>query len=108
TDATARRVSVGGALPGHGLRILAVDDDRELPERSVGEIAVRGPSVTRGYFGHAPRESDELRTGDLGYVADGRLYVVDRIKDVIILAGRNHSPADVEHAVADVDGVVRG
>jgi acyl-CoA synthetase (AMP-forming)/AMP-acid ligase II len=104
-------VSVGKAVPGHGIRILEPGTDLELPERRLGEVAVCGPSVTPFYFhallaGNAPRET--LRTGDLGYIADGQLYVVDRLKDILIIGGRKFAPNDVEHVVAATPGVRRG
>lgn len=104
-------VGCGRAVPGHRIRILDADSARELPERTLGEIAVSGPSVTPGYFrdlaGGQPCRT-ELRTGDLGYVADGELFVVDRLKDLLIIAGRKYVPADVEREVALVDGVRPG
>jgi acyl-CoA synthetase (AMP-forming)/AMP-acid ligase II len=103
-------VGVGKALPGHAIRIVAPGTERELPERHLGEIEVRGPSVTPFYFqqllgGAAPREA--LHTGDLGYIASGQLYVVDRLKDILIIGGRKFSPHDVEHVVAATPGVRR-
>jgi acyl-CoA synthetase (AMP-forming)/AMP-acid ligase II len=99
--------SVGTALPGHRVRILDLDSPIELPQRRLGEIALSGPSVTGGYFGElvdGPREN-ELRTGDLGYLADGCLYVVDRLKDILVLAGRKYAPADIERVVRGVPGL---
>ncbi len=86
----------------------AVMDDRE-----VGELEVRGDSVTPGYYKRpeitaATFHDGWLRTGDLGYLVDGELVVCGRIKDVIILGGRNVYPQDVERAVNDVDGVRSG
>jgi fatty-acyl-CoA synthase len=101
-------VSVGQAVPGHRVRILAVDRDEELPDRHVGEVAVTGPSVTRGYWGKPERSADELRTGDLGYLSNGELYVVDRLKDLVIIAGRNLVPTDVERVLGEIDGLLRG
>lgn len=101
-------VSVGRAVPKHTVTILAVDRDAPLGEREVGEIAVAGPSVSPGYFGHPPREGAHLRTGDLGYLADGELRVVDRLKDLVIVRGRNYAPTDIERAIARVPGLTRG
>lgn len=101
-------VSVGRVIPGHRVRVLAPDTDEELEERQVGEVAIQGPSVTRGYWGKSPRQSTELRTGDLGYVANGQLYVVDRIKDLVITAGRNVVPSDIEQVIGNVSGVQKG
>jgi acyl-CoA synthetase (AMP-forming)/AMP-acid ligase II len=110
-DATSSRattfVSVGRAMPGHDIRIVDPESDRLLDERELGEIVLSGPSVTPGYFGHATRPGP-LRTGDLGYLAGGDLYVVDRIKDLIIMAGRNFYPADIEATLANFSDVKNG
>ncbi len=82
-----------------------------LPERTEGEIRVRGTSVTHGYLG-APSDDPELFadgwlcTGDRGYVANGRIHITGRLKDTLIIHGRNHRPQDVEWSAAEVDGVV--
>jgi acyl-CoA synthetase (AMP-forming)/AMP-acid ligase II len=101
-------VSVGRGVPGHRLRVLRPDSEEELPERCVGELVLSGPSISPGYYGQPPRAVQEHRTGDLGYVADGHVYVVDRIKDLIIVGGRNIAPSDVERVVTQVRGVSRG
>lgn len=107
-DRAAAFVSVGRALPGHAVRIVAPDSEEELPERTVGEIVLEGPSASPGYWGQLRHAPDRVRTGDLGYRADGALYVVDRIKDLIIVGGRNLAPTDVERACGDVEGLVAG
>src|SRR5262249_34779378 len=89
-----RLVGCGRPFPGHELRVV---DERmqELPERHVGAIVVRGPSVMRGYFDEPADDGLRdgwLRTGDLGYLADGELYVCGRTKDVIIRQGRKYHP----------------
>lgn len=104
---TASVVSVGAVVKGHRLRVLAVDRDEELSEREIGEIAISGPSVSRGYYNGPSSLVREHRTGDLGYVADGKLYIVDRLKDLIIVAGNNLAPTDVERAIADIPGLQR-
>ncbi len=102
-------VSVGRPLPEHTVDVVDVDDGRVLGERRVGELVVRGASVTPRYFADgADTVRARLCTGDLGYRADGQLYVVDRIKDLVIIAGRNYAPSDIEQAVADVPGLRRG
>jgi fatty-acyl-CoA synthase len=101
-------ISVGRPVPAHELRIVRPGTDEALPERHVGELIIRGPSVSVGYYGQPRRPSPEHRTGDLGYVADGHAYVVDRLKDLIIVAGRNIAPSDVERVVTAVPGVSRG
>jgi acyl-CoA synthetase (AMP-forming)/AMP-acid ligase II len=87
---------------------------------SIGEIWVRGPNVARGYW-NRPEESEQtfrayiadsgegpfLRTGDLGFIADGQLFVTGRIKDLIIIAGRNHYPQDIERTAEDSHPSIR-
>jgi fatty-acyl-CoA synthase len=108
-SASVRIVGCGRAFPGHAL--IVVDEQMsELPERHVGSILVRGPSVMDGYFEHpgATREalhSGWLHTGDTGYIANGGLYVCGRTKDLIIRQGRKYHPADLESAIADVPGI---
>jgi fatty-acyl-CoA synthase len=102
-------VSCGRAFPHH--RIEIVDDEgHPVPERNVGEIVVEGPSVSAGYFGddgasRATFRQGRLFTGDLGYLANGRLFVCGRKKDVIILRGRNYFPQDFERIISGIDGV---
>src|SRR5262249_27883049 len=94
--------------------IAVVDvDGRPLDEGIEGEIVVRGPSVAAGYF--QDRESTEaafkdgwLHTGDLGYLADGQIYVTGRKKDLLILRGCNYHPHEIEFALGAVDGVRKG
>jgi acyl-CoA synthetase (AMP-forming)/AMP-acid ligase II len=110
-QAVASFVSVGRALPGHQIEIRDAAKGSVLGERAVGEICVRGPSISPYYFQAdqvAPDRRQSLRTGDLGYIADGRLYVVDRIKDLIIIAGRSYVPSDVERALVGVQGLRMG
>ncbi len=97
---------VGRALPAHRVRIVEPGSRTELPERHLGEIVVSGPSVTPGYFrndGRCAPSREELQTGDLGYVADGELYVVDRIKDILILGGRKCRPLRCRTRGRDLD-----
>ena len=103
--------SVGRAIPGHSVRILDPAGSNELPERHLGEVVVSGPSVSPYYFRRDGRYGEprkELRTGDVGYVADGDLYIVDRIKDLLIIGGRNFVPSDIERVVCEVPGVRYG
>ena len=105
-------VSCGRPFPGHQIRIV---DDRGdgLGERAVGEIVVAGPSVMLGYL-NAARLTKEvardgwLRTGDIGYIAGGELYVCGRRKEMIIVNGRNHFPQDLERIAGRVPGVRPG
>jgi acyl-CoA synthetase (AMP-forming)/AMP-acid ligase II len=103
-------VSVGCPIAGHEVSIVG-PDHTPLPERRLGEIWVKGPSVSPWYFDqhHAQRERrTALRTGDVGYLAEGELYVVDRLKDLVIVAGRCYSPSDIERAAERVEGVRAG
>jgi acyl-CoA synthetase (AMP-forming)/AMP-acid ligase II len=100
--------SVGRPLPGQDIAIL---DEAGLPlgERALGEIAIRSGSVMHGYLpgsgGETTRRPDGwLLTGDLGYLAAGELFVLGRKKDLIIRAGINHYPEELEEAVARVAG----
>jgi 1-acyl-sn-glycerol-3-phosphate acyltransferase len=105
-------VACGRPLPGYELRVVD-DSDRELPERREGHLQFRGPSATSGYFRNAEAtralfHGDWLDTGDLGYIADGDVHLTGRVKDLIIRAGRNLHPDELEHAVSGVPGVRRG
>ncbi|MFW6199807.1 MAG: class I adenylate-forming enzyme family protein [Gemmatimonadota bacterium] len=98
-----RRFTVGRPIEGSEIRILDPQEWKELPVESVGEIAVRGPGVMKGYY-RQPRETancfdDEgfFLTGDLGMVDDqGFVHLVGRRKDVIIRAGSNVYPRELE------------
>ena len=105
-------VGCGRALPGHDVRVVR-EDGGEAGGREIGEIVLTGPSVMLGYYGDA-ESTDEtirngwLRTGDLGYLSDGELFVCGRAKDIIIVNGRKYHPQDLEWAIDDVTGVRRG
>jgi fatty-acyl-CoA synthase len=111
----ARRLTRLGRPVGD-LRVRICDPTTgvRMRDREVGEVEIRGASVTTGYYGRPDVTADTfhegwLRTGDLGYLTeDGELVVCGRIKDMIILGGRNVYPQDVERAVADVVGVRAG
>ena len=110
---TRRLVSLGKPL--HGLEVRVVDEDgADLPARGVGVIEVRGEPVTRGYttvagFIAAQDERGWYDTGDLGYLTEtGEVVVCGRVKDVIIMAGRNIYPTDIERAASRVQGVRAG
>ncbi len=104
-----RVVRCGHAFPDHEVRV--VDDTfQPVPERHVGTIVARGPSVMQGYFEQPGATADALRdgwllTGDLGYIAEGALYVCGRTKDLIIRQGRKYHPPDIEASLADLQGV---
>ena len=113
TDRAATRL-IGCGRPLAGLQAIVVDPDslRPCPPDVIGEIWLSGPSVAHGYWNQAEetarvfqaRLADDdqrsfLRTGDLGFVKDGELFITGRLKDLIILRGRNHYPQDIELTV---------
>ena len=105
-------VNCGKTFPGHEVGIFD-DQGNRLGERKIGEIQVRGPSVAKGYF-RDPDATERtfgggwLKTGDLGYLANGNVYIVGRKKDIIIINGRNYDPQRIEWLVDDVAGVRKG
>lgn len=104
------RAMVSCGKPVMDLRI-AGPDLQPLAEREVGEILVRGPSMASGYLGADvpdPFVEGWLRTGDMGYLADGELFVTGRNKDMVIVTGQNYYPEDFEWAAARVPGVRAG
>jgi fatty-acyl-CoA synthase len=105
-------VSCGRPLPRHHVSILGQNGER-LPEGRVGEVFVEGPSVTDGYWRdeeatHGVFVDGGVKTGDLGYLSEGELYVTGRLKDTLIVRGRNYDPAPIEVAAGRVDGVRTG
>ena len=112
-DAVRRLPVLGHAVPGLEMRVVHTDTREELPERHVGELLIRGTSVTPGYYKRpdataALFSNGWLCTGDLAYMLDGELVLCGRIKDVIIVGGRNVFPEDIERAVGGLDGVRAG
>ncbi|MFC8824212.1 AMP-binding protein [Streptomyces sp. NPDC057137] len=105
-------VNCGRPFPGH--EVTVVDGRGAIrPDRSIGEIWVRGPSVAAGYIGDDAdaetfREDGWLRTGDRGYLADGELRVTGRLKDVLVVNGRNTDPTRLEWLVEALPGVRAG
>src|SRR5215218_10041621 len=98
--------SIGLMLPGIEMDVVSLDDPTQLmPVGEVGEIRIRGPNVTKGYW-NRPKETaeafvgDRFLTGDIGYVdGDGYFYLVDRKKDMIISGGFNVYPQMIEQAI---------
>ncbi|MHB9085417.1 MAG: AMP-binding protein, partial [Thiobacillus sp.] len=102
----------GHALPGHVIRIVDTAG-RELPERRVGRIQFQGPSATAGYFENPAAtaklyDGAWLNTGDLGYLAEGELFITGREKDIIIRGGHNIHPQELEEAAGRIPGVRAG
>lgn len=123
-----RRPATGGIplvsyplVPEPTLRIVDPDTQTECPEGSVGEIWVHGDNVAVGYW-NKPEESARtfggqlvapsagtpegpwLRTGDSGFISDGELFIIGRIKDLLIVYGKNHSPDDIEATIQEISG----
>ncbi|HKA04550.1 MAG TPA: fatty acyl-AMP ligase [Acidimicrobiales bacterium] len=112
-EGTRRLPLLGPPVPGLEIRIVDPATGEELDERQVGELLIRGTSVTPGYYKRPEATAELLRdgwlhTGDLGYVLDGELVLCGRIKDVIIVGGRNVFPEDIERAVGTIDGIRTG
>ncbi|MFV8751416.1 amino acid adenylation domain-containing protein [Nannocystaceae bacterium ST9] len=100
-DARTGHALVGCGEPRAEPAMAIVDPEgRELAADEIGEIAVRGASVSAGYHRRPPRPDEWLRTGDLGFVHAGQLYVTGRRKDLIIVRGRNLYPQDLEARAA--------
>jgi fatty acid CoA ligase FadD21 len=101
------------------LRIVDGDTNRECPQGVVGEIWIHGANVAEGYW-HKPPEEQRcfgatlvdpspgtpdgpwLRSGDQGFISEGELFIVGRIKDLLIIRGRNHYPEDIEATIQEI------
>lgn len=105
-------VSCGEPLPQHEIRI--VDDTNQLlAERNVGNIQFKGPSAMRGYFNNVTSTQKAYHagwwdTGDLGYIVNNELFITGRKKDLIIKAGRNLYPEEIEGIVSQIPNVRKG
>jgi phthiocerol/phenolphthiocerol synthesis type-I polyketide synthase C len=112
-DGTAATI-VGCGQPQHTIEVVIADPAtrQSCADDEVGEIWVGGPSIPRSYWGRPAESADTfsaslsdsgrgpfLRTGDLGFVRDGELFITGRLKDLIIIRGRNHFPEDIESTV---------
>jgi len=108
-----RFVTAGPPLPGHEVRIVD-RAGRQVPDRVEGRLWFRGPSRTAGYHRNpqataaVTTEDGWMDSGDLGYLAEGAIFITGRVKDCIIKSGRNIIPQEVEAAAAEVAGVRRG
>lgn len=107
SERRTRMVSVGTAIPNHQIRIVR-EEGSTAEEREIGNIEFSGPSVIDGYW-EDPQNTDTLkqedgflRTGDLGYQADGHLYITGRQKEILIINGRNLIPYQIEVLVEKV------
>jgi acyl-CoA synthetase (AMP-forming)/AMP-acid ligase II len=111
-----RLVSCGHWFPEHKLAIYDPQDAQSaaaLPEGRVGEIRIAGPSVMKGYWQdeettRAAFAGEMLKTGDLGFVLDGKVFICGRSKEIVIVHGRNYYPQDIEWEASKVPGVRKG
>jgi 1-acyl-sn-glycerol-3-phosphate acyltransferase len=107
-----RFVACGQPLPGHQIRIIDAAGF-ETGEREEGRLEFKGPSTTSGYFRNAEEtrrlfHDGWLDSGDLAYLAGGDVYITGRVKDLIIRAGRNIYPQELEEAVGNIAGIRKG
>lgn len=110
-------VNCGRVFPDHEIAVVDEQGNR-LGDRQVGQIITRGPSVSQGYyeepeltaeaFKAGPDGETWLFTGDLGYLVDGEVFICGRLKDMIIVRGRNFYPNDLEWVVSELPSVRRG
>lgn len=111
TPVAQAHVSCGAVIANSHVKVVG-HDGAELPERCVGELYVRSDCMLSAYYQRPdlhPFDADGwYHTGDRGYMAHGELFVIGRSKDVIIHAGKNIYPHDIEAAVNDIDGIHAG
>lgn len=114
-DAKAiRLVSCGPKFPLHEIAAFNPADDTPLSEDKVGELRIKGPSVMSGYWEDAERTKESfdpggwLKTGDLGFLHEGHVFICGRSKEVIIVNGRNYYPQDIEWEAGHAEGVRKG
>lgn len=105
-------VSVGQPLMGHQIRIVD-EKGGELPERREGQLEFKGPSTTDGYLHNAEAtralfDGEWLNSGDRAYLADGEVFITGRNKDIIIRAGRNLHPHQLEEKICAIKGIRKG
>ncbi len=114
STASAARLAVSVGIPLAGTRVCIVDDSgKPVAAGVVGEVRVAGPSIMDGYFRNDEASAAVLRdgwlsTGDLGFIADGELFIAGRAKEMVIKAGRNLYPYDVERVVGELAGIRLG
>jgi len=108
------RAIVNCGTPVRGMTVeIRDEDDAVLPDRTIGKLWCRGPSVMVGYYRDEPAtaacmKDGWLDTGDMGYLSNGYVYIVGRAKDMIIINGKNHWPQDIEWAVEQLPGFKAG
>ncbi len=113
SEGSQELVNCGRAFPHHEMRVVKPGSLEPLPDRQIGEILFRGPSMCNGYFQDPEKTAESfkdgwLHTGDLGYLVDGEVFICGRLKDLIIIRGRNFYPGDIEWAVSELPRIRRG
>ncbi len=111
-DESLRFVACGHAMPEYEVRVVD-GNHQELPDRREGRLQFKGPSATDGYYRNPAATTelycgDWLETGDRAYLVGGEIFITGRSKDIIIRAGRNLYPHEIEEWVSGVEGVRRG
>lgn len=106
-------VNCGRSFPEHEIAVVDPETGKRLGDREIGEIITRGPSICAGYYQEpeltaAAFKDGWLHTGDLGYLVNGEVFICGRLKDMIIVRGRNFYPNDIEWVVSELPGVRRG
>lgn len=112
TETTQIFVSCGKPIPNCEIKITG-ENGATLPERHVGEIALRSDSMLSGYYNRPELSAEAIQdgwyyTGDMGYIAEGELYITGRKKDLIIVGGKNVYPQDIENLLNDIPGLYPG
>ncbi|MGY2180315.1 non-ribosomal peptide synthetase [Pseudomonas agarici] len=109
-------MSCGTGQPGHAVRVVEPNTLQVLGDNSIGEVWAAGPSIAQGYWRNPEASARTfvhhdghtwLRTGDLGFLRDGELYITGRLKDLLIVRGHNLYPQDIEQTVERAVEVVR-
>ncbi len=122
SDGNESRQITACGFPWMGMSVAIIDPETKVPSPKghIGEIWAKGPSVTQGYW-NKPEDTKEtfqacivgtddgpwMRTGDLGFIHEGQLYVSGRLKDLIIIRGANFFPNDIEHSVENAHEALR-
>ena len=105
-------VACGHPIEKNDVRIVD-DAGRELGERQEGMLEFRGPSITKGYFRNDAKTRELfhdgwIKSGDRAYIANGDIHITGRVKDIIIRAGRNTYPHEIEEAISAIPGIRKG
>ena len=103
-------VNVGKSIENCSIRI-ADNRDVAVQDRIIGHVQIKGDNVTSGYYNNRKETENAiskdgwLKTGDLGFLKDGALYIVGRVKDIVFINGQNYYPHDIEMVAEEIDGI---